>query len=526
MQRRGAGSRLGAVLFTDIVSSTLLAAEIGNTRWAELVARHHRTIRRLLARFGGREEDTAGDGFFATFDRPADAIRCAAAAVDAVRELGVEIRAGIAFGELERVGDKAGGLVVNTAARVMAVAGPGEVLVPASVKDLVPGSGLAFGEHGVHRLKGLDGEFRLYRVVAVDGEVSAPPLDAEEAAERRREIFPTPGGRRSSLIIGIAAGLLALGVVAVVLVASREAPTIPPSAPGPLRDAAVQLDPSDGRVLSSVFLGGRTDLLAGLDFIDDPIAAGEGGVWVLRPPNLIHVDPLRSEVRGQIELGQGWANVETGFGAVWAQNGPRVYRVHPGTEERQFFLELPMTPSISNWFIAVGDAVWVGGSDGTLVRMDPGTGARDQVDIGGAIDGLAATREAVWLADVLAGAVIRIDADSMQSTGRPIRIRGTIDELVADDDSVWVLDKELGIVSRIDATTGSVIGTERVGDDPSDIDVGLGSVWVGDRAGSVFRIDRTTLEVTQLPPIGAEVVGVAVDERAETLWVYLGAATG
>ncbi|HET9673151.1 MAG TPA: adenylate/guanylate cyclase domain-containing protein, partial [Actinomycetota bacterium] len=246
MQRRRAGSRLGAVLFTDIVSSTLLAAEMGNTRWAELVARHHRTIRRLLDRFGGREEDTAGDGFFATFDRPADAIRCAAAAADEVRELGIEIRAGVAFGELERVGDKAGGLVVNTAARVMAVAGPGEVLVPASVKDLVPGSGVDFGEHGVHRLKGLDGEFRLFRVIAVDGEASAPPLGADEAAERRREIVPTPGGRRTSLIVGIAAALLALGVVAVVLVTSREAPTIPPSSPGPLRDAVAQLDPSDG----------------------------------------------------------------------------------------------------------------------------------------------------------------------------------------------------------------------------------------------------------------------------------------
>ncbi|HET9249554.1 MAG TPA: adenylate/guanylate cyclase domain-containing protein, partial [Actinomycetota bacterium] len=191
MQRRaGAGRGLGAVLFTDIVGSTAVAAEMGNARWGELVARHHRLIRRELRRHGGQEIDTAGDGFFATFERPVDAIRCAVAASDAVRELGIEIRAGVSFGQLETVGNKPGGLVVNTAARVMSVAGPGEVLVPAAVRDLMPGAGITFGDHGVHRLKGLEDELRLFRVEAVDGVAPPPPLEVATAAERRAGIGP------------------------------------------------------------------------------------------------------------------------------------------------------------------------------------------------------------------------------------------------------------------------------------------------------------------------------------------------
>lgn len=131
MQQRAGGRGLAAILFTDIVGSTLVAAEMGNGRWGELLSRHHRIIRREIRRFGGREVDTAGDGFFVTFERLADAVRM----------LGIEVRAGVSFGELELVDGKAGGLIVNNAARVMSVAGPSEVLVPVSVRDIVPGTG-------------------------------------------------------------------------------------------------------------------------------------------------------------------------------------------------------------------------------------------------------------------------------------------------------------------------------------------------------------------------------------------------
>jgi len=155
---------LATVLFTDIADSTRRAAELGDRRWADVIAAHHARIRGQLARYSGREIDTAGDGFFATFDGPARAIRCAMASVGAVHDLGIDIRAGLHTGEVETVGEKVGGIAVSIGARVAALAAPGEVLVSHTVKDLVAGSGLAFADAGEHELKGVPDRWRLYRV--------------------------------------------------------------------------------------------------------------------------------------------------------------------------------------------------------------------------------------------------------------------------------------------------------------------------------------------------------------------------
>ncbi len=155
---------LTTVLFTDIVGSTGLATELGDRRWRELLQAHHAAIRRELGRFRGHEIDTAGDGFLASFDGPARAIRCAGAAIDAVRGLGLDIRAGLHTGECEIVGDKLAGIAVHIGARVAGEAGPGEVLVSSTVHDLVAGSGLKFENRGEVELKGVSGEWRLYAV--------------------------------------------------------------------------------------------------------------------------------------------------------------------------------------------------------------------------------------------------------------------------------------------------------------------------------------------------------------------------
>jgi class 3 adenylate cyclase len=155
---------LATVLFTDIVGATAAAAELGDQRWRQLLTAHHDRIRTELARYRGREVDTAGDGFFATFDGPARAIRCASAAGDAVRELGVDIRAGLHTGECELVHGKVGGLAVHIGARVAGKAEPGEVLVSSTVKDLVAGSGIEFNDRGTHELKGVPGKWHLYSV--------------------------------------------------------------------------------------------------------------------------------------------------------------------------------------------------------------------------------------------------------------------------------------------------------------------------------------------------------------------------
>jgi class 3 adenylate cyclase len=157
---------LATVLFTDLVGSTALAAELGDRRWRDLLELHHASVRRELSRYDGQEVDTAGDGFLATFDGPARAIRCAQAIVESVQPLGLEVRAGLHTGEVEIADGKVAGIAVNIGARVAARAAGGEVLVSGTVRDLVAGSGLEFEDRGTAELKGVPGEWRLFAVRA------------------------------------------------------------------------------------------------------------------------------------------------------------------------------------------------------------------------------------------------------------------------------------------------------------------------------------------------------------------------
>jgi pimeloyl-ACP methyl ester carboxylesterase len=157
---------LATVMFTDIVGATERAATLGDRRWRELLDQHHAVVRAQLVRFRGREIDTAGDGFLAAFDGPARAVRCAGAVVRGVHRLGLRIRAGLHAGECEVMGDKLGGIAVHTGARIASLAGPDEVLVSGTVKDLVAGSGIVFQDRGVTVLKGVPGEWHLYAVAS------------------------------------------------------------------------------------------------------------------------------------------------------------------------------------------------------------------------------------------------------------------------------------------------------------------------------------------------------------------------
>src|SRR5438093_5294694 len=159
---------LATVLFSDLVGSSERAAILGDRAWRELLLRHHERVSRQLVRYRGREVDTAGDGFFASFEGPARAIRCACAIAETMPELGLEVRIGLHTGECELVDGKAAGIAVHTGARVAANAQPGEVLVSSTVRDLVAGSGLTFEDRGSHELKGIPGQWRLYAVATVD----------------------------------------------------------------------------------------------------------------------------------------------------------------------------------------------------------------------------------------------------------------------------------------------------------------------------------------------------------------------
>jgi class 3 adenylate cyclase len=157
---------LATVLFTDIVASTEHARQLGDRLWRDLVSEHHDLIRRELARFRGREIDTAGDGFLAAFDGPARALRAAQSIVRAVRPLGIQVRAGVHTGECEILDDKLVGVAVHAGARVAAAAGPSEVLATGTVRDLVAGSGIEFADRGMRPLKGLPDQWRLFSVLS------------------------------------------------------------------------------------------------------------------------------------------------------------------------------------------------------------------------------------------------------------------------------------------------------------------------------------------------------------------------
>ncbi|HVM29479.1 MAG TPA: adenylate/guanylate cyclase domain-containing protein [Candidatus Limnocylindrales bacterium] len=158
--------RVGTLLFTDIVESTALAARLGDGRWRDVLAEHNRRVRRELERYGGREMTTTGDGFLALFDSAESAVRCALAAVDSVRSGGVEIRCGIHTGEVELESSNVRGLTVHAAARVLGLAGPGEVLVSWTTRDLLAGARLVFDSRGEHELKGLPEARPIYVVRA------------------------------------------------------------------------------------------------------------------------------------------------------------------------------------------------------------------------------------------------------------------------------------------------------------------------------------------------------------------------
>ncbi len=188
--RRSRQRLLATILFTDIVGSTDLAVRLGDESWQRLVAAHHAAVRRELRRFRGRELDTAGDGFFASFDQPAQAVHAADAIVAAVSELGVSIRAGLHAGEAEAAAGKLGGIAVHIASRVMSVADPGEVLVSSTLRDLVAGSGLEFRDRGLKELRGVPGEWHLWALVR---ETTAAGQDGVVGPVRTAEAATRPG---------------------------------------------------------------------------------------------------------------------------------------------------------------------------------------------------------------------------------------------------------------------------------------------------------------------------------------------
>ena len=357
---------LAAVLFTDIVDSTAVAEELGDRRWKTLVDRHHRLVRQGLKRYGGRELDTAGDGFFASFKEPASAIGCASALVEAVRELGIEIRTGVHFGECEQIGRKLGGITVVVGARIMALGGAGDVLVSGTAAELARGAGFGTVDRGTHVLKGVEGEWRVVAVEAVDRIPLPAPLDPAIAAERRSQIAADARPGRSRLPIAIAAvvAVVVLGAAAFLAFRGGDDPMIP----GP--DTVARIDPADGTFDQVVSVGA--------DAFPDGLAANDGKVWVgnVAGRTVVQIDVASGESQTF-----GTPSVPTGVaaadGRIWVTYG---FQADP---QRRLDVVDPGDPVLQPAGIDVPDgsypitagagALWIADPLGsTVMRFDPG----------------------------------------------------------------------------------------------------------------------------------------------------------
>jgi YVTN family beta-propeller protein len=496
---------LTTVLFTDIVASTQRASEVGDKRWRQIVNAHHALVRRRLKQHGGREIDTAGDGFFATFDQPAEAIRCAEEIVRDVRRLGIEIRAGIHMGEVEVIGPKLGGIAVHIAARVMSQAAANQVLVSSTVRDLMSGSDLQFEDLGSHELKGVPAQWRLYAVE----QPQAPPAEeepfvvVEEARPRRLPVVPVAIG---------AVVVLVLVLVPILTTRGGKSTTLTPRP-----NTVVRIDPK-GTVAGAVAVGRNPGAVAAqgttiwvansddgtveaidsrsgsairtvpLSFSDAPngVAVGGGFVWVISSTTgkLYMIDPTQAHAVKAFIVPNGAQGVAFGAGGVWITSNfeDRVLRLDP---------QHPDGPP-------------------DVVQLESGAGP----------EGVAVGGGAVWVAEGLKGKVARIDPNTMKVTSEVPLLKGNPNEVAFGQGYVWVTDTEDDSVTRIDPSAnpqGTTI--PNVGNGPVGIAAGDGAAWVANSLdGSVARIDPKTSKVTRIE-IGADLSPEGVAVTPIEVWV-------
>ena len=474
---------LTTVLFTDIVDSTRLATDLGDRGWRDLLEQHHELIRRELRRFGGREIDTAGDGFFAAFDAPARAVGCALTIAALMPELGLHIRAGVHSGEVEEAGGKLRGIAVHIGARVGASAGADEVLTSATVRDLVAGSGIDFEDRGVRELKGVTGEWHLF--AARQGAQfrsefpSATGSAGREVAAVRRDVA-LRARRRRMAIIGAA-----IVVVAVVGAGAFLITRPPPSLASVRPNEAGLIDAASGRILAEVNTGNRPDA----------IAFGEGALWVANTGDdtVSRIDPDTRLVIQTIDVGSGPSGLATGFGSVWVANsGARnVTQINAKSNKVVKSITVGNGPTA----VATGaGAVWVTNAvDGTLSRIDPVKGTVSGVyPVGASPGGIIATDSAVWIADSSVGAVIRVDPSSGRTVAS-IGVGNGARAIAIAGGNVWVANALDGTVSRVDPKANRVTATIEVGEGPSGVVGSADGVWVASSVdGAVYRIDPVT----------------------------------
>jgi DNA-binding beta-propeller fold protein YncE len=450
-------------MFTDIVRSTELAAEMGDRAWKGLVSRHNVIVRRALKRHGGRELDTAGDGFFAIFEWPGQAIECAASIIASLAPLGLQIRSSVHTGETEVMGAKVGGITVHVAARVLGRAEAGQILVTSTVRDVAAGSGIEFEDRGIQELKGVPGEWHLYSVAALPKPVEADAATddaAKPARNRWRTALPFVALGGIGLIIG-------MGAAAITFLRPGDAPAT---------------------------LAANT--IAGIDRASLEV---------------VEIAPVGTEPIAVVE----------GFGSLWVANfGDRtIQRVDPTTGESVRIIALSASGNPSDLVIG-GESLWAASSiDGVVARINPRTGGIKRIEVGVGVGALAFGEGWVWATNGQTNEVLRIDPQTERVERRVLEGDGQPLGVAVGEGWVWVAEHLGGRVARLDPDTMELVAKIplRRGQ-PDRIAIGLGYVWV--TIGSddaVTRIDPETDAVTAIEAVGNGPGGIAADDEA--VWV-------
>jgi YVTN family beta-propeller protein len=463
---------LTTVLMTDIVGSTEHAAELGDSAWRQLVQVHHRMVRAALRRHRGREIDTAGDGFFATFDAPAAAVACALEIADQVATLGIEVRAGIHVGEVEQSGRKVAGITVPIAARIMSLAEAGEVLVSGTVRDLVTGAGLRFEPRGTRALKGVPGEWAIFvaqrtQTATSVGSGNTPEESADLRAAAVRSARSRPmWQRRPRLVATLLAGL-ALVIVASGLLYWQ--PWLPPALAGIGDDSVGVIDATRGAIISSIKVDARPG----------GIALGEGAAWVTN---------TGSDTVSRIDLA--------------VRNETKIIDVG----------RAPVGIAVAN------GSVWVANSGGRTVTRINAAAARDvaEITVGNGPTGVAASGDSVWVANFSDSTVVRIDATSGRADD-PIPVAAGPLAIALDGSGVWVVSADAAAVTHLDPATGVTLAAPiALASRPTAISTGAGAVWVASADGTVTRIDPANYHVTTAD-VGGSLSAIAATQNG--VWV-------
>jgi len=512
MWTAGRPRRLATILFLDIVDSTKVAAELGDSRWKSLLDHFRYIVRGELKRHKGHEEDTAGDGFFATFDQPAQAVRAAVAIVGHVHEIGLDVRCGLHFGEAETIEGQRGGIAVHLGSRVMSLAGPAQVLVTTTVRDLITGTQAKLEDAGTHELRGVPGEWQIWRLTSLDGAALPEAMDPEEAAQVRSGHKPTlRRNRRRILLAGaIVAAVAVLGGVVMLVTAPAPSATI------------LKIDPANNTISLQITDEYRSE------HRPNSLWSVNGALWQATTQGfegLVRRDITTGAVIQKIPISQEPEAGAFGFGSIWMAglSGPGSIDRWDAVSGSQV-AQLKVTGTIASMDVSA-NALWVLGTTGDLSKVDPlsnqvaGSYHTPTREPGVVV----ALGDRIWVCDCMHHRIVEFDpAENVSVRTLTFAQSGFLVGLVDEKDrkTAWLLDPDGATLTPIDVRTGEAGQPIGIGANLHGATVSFGSLWVaaGDK---VWRIRGSGPDVIAriAMPKDFSAGAIAADPRTGSLWV-------